>query len=209
MRQAVLAILLQASVALAGELDAVRITAKENLPGLPIARQQEILESLRRSGPGGSALSAYYLPKSDPAFAWVNPELLDRLYEMSAPGSETNCYWTSHFAHGVVRLPERYMGLEEYLSLLATHYRLATQPEPGDVLRLRRVRGGMDTHSVAYLGTLRGVDWVKLVLTKNGPKDGPYLVMDLSDLETRVYPGSRIAEIHRPADFAEACAPRR
>jgi hypothetical protein len=91
------------------------------------------------------------------------------------------------------------MDMPEYLSLLSTHYtQIDSGPwEPGDVLRLRRARGGVDTHSVVYLGTLPTDAFTHLVISKNGPVDGPYLVMDLWDLMNRIYVGSQVREVYR------------
>jgi hypothetical protein len=180
------------------EIDAQRISGNQSYPDLSIAQQEKILAYLGKFSFG--ALSAYYVPKDDPVLRWVHPGLLERFYRMNKPRSESNCYWTSMFALGVVGLPERFMGLEEYFSLLAERFTALDQNDefaPGDVIRLRRVRGKMDTHSVVYLGRLKGSDYLDLVISKNGPEDGPYLIMNLSELQNRFYPGSAIAGVFR------------
>ncbi len=184
------------------ELDAKIIDEKQDLPGLTIAEQKVLLKELRtRAGPYGKTLNAYYVPKDDPALDVLAPEMLDRLYKLNVRGSQSNCYWTSMFSSGAVGLPERYMDMPEYERLLATHFELRQNPReffPGDVLRLKRARGGMDTHSVVYLGTLKDNPYTHLVLSKNGPVNGPYVIMELSMLENRVYVGSRVAGVYRP-----------
>jgi hypothetical protein len=184
------------------ELDAFLIRADRDLPDLPISQQRRLLAGLRKTGgPNSHLLAAYFVPKNDPALAWVHPALLDRLYESNHSGSQANCYWTSHLAHGAATLPERLMGLDEYLELAQLHYdRLPADVEyaTGDVLRLRRVRGGMDTHSVVYLGLLRGTSATHLVISKNGPADGPFAILKLSELTNWIYPSSRVTDVFRP-----------
>lgn len=184
----------------AGEVPAERIRGQADFPGLEISRQRELLDSLERSNQYGRFLATYYVPLDAEALSWVSPQLRLKLYRMNAKGSRSNCYWTSHFAHDLVQLPERFMDLPEYLDLLAHHYTQVptdTVWQPGDVLRLRRARGGMDTHSVLYLGTLAGSPYTHLVISKNGPVDGPYLILDLRDLTNHIYMGSQVKEVYR------------
>jgi hypothetical protein len=184
------------------ELDAKRIWATEDFPGLSVTQQRAILMDLsKNNGPYGKQAAAYYLPKDHPALDVLNPGMIDLLYGWNAKGSESNCYWTTHFARGVLALPERYMDLPEYTSLLSRYYEPVSKEaqdwRPGDVLRLRRAKGGVDTHSVVFLGTLKGEFFTRLVLSKNGPSDGPYLIMDLWDLQNRIYVGSQVKEAYR------------
>jgi hypothetical protein len=87
-------------------LDATRITAKEDLPGLSLSEQRELLRALQKNnGPFGKNLAAYFLPKDLPDLAWIARPMLDRLNRMNVSGSQSNCYWTSHFALGILSLP--------------------------------------------------------------------------------------------------------
>ena len=83
------------------------------------------------------------------------------------------------------------------MAVTAHDHRCRIALSPGDVVRLKRARGGMETHSVVYLGELKGNAYTRLVLSKNGPVDGPYLIMELSELMNRFYPGSFVSAIYR------------
>jgi hypothetical protein len=163
-----------------------------------VAEQSTALEWLTHSSPMGRFLRSFYLPKNNPIFSQLNPEVLKLLYKMNTPGSNSNCYWTSLFAKNLVPLPERFMDLPEYLSILNSQFTKVAEGDlsPGDIIRLRRVRGGMELHSVIYIG-----DWgpthYHVVLTKNGSSDGPYLLMGLDELKTYVYPSAYIAGVYR------------
>ncbi len=158
-------------------------------------------EFLVRSTPYGKSLSLYFIPKDSASLSFINPDLIKKLYAWNDSGSEANCYWTSMFGLGEVSLPERFMDIDEYLTRVAGPSFAGVDGDspifPGDVIRLKRARGNMELHSVIYLGRQRGSESQAIVLTKNGPGDGPYLIMNLYDLQMRVYPSAFIAGIYR------------
>jgi hypothetical protein len=173
----------------------VRMSATTEYPDLSIAQQRRILDHLKAST-WEKYVAAFYLPKSDPALAWMSEGMRDKLYGFNDAGSDANCYFTSLFALGALSLPERLLGVDEYLATLARGFRVLGNDDEyrsGDVLRLRRTRGGVDTHSVVYVGRIPDSATI-VVLSKNGPEYGPYLLTSLQDLITRVYPGSAIAQ---------------
>ena len=178
------------------------ISGREPLPGLSVEEQAQIRQSLDRTGPQGRTLRAFFIEPGAESLSFVNPELKSRLHHMSRPGSEANCYFTSLFALGRVGLPERFMDLPEYdATVRGAGFREVSEEGvwlPGDVLRLKRTRGNMDLHSVVYVGRLQGSSSYALVLSKNGPSDGPYLIMSLDELMTKVYPSSYVAGVYRP-----------
>jgi hypothetical protein len=176
------------------------ISAQIAYPGLDIAQQKLILKYLESSTPMGKHLHSYWIPKESEDLKILAPNMVTKLYQWSRPESLANCYFTSISAHSEAFLNERFMGLNEYLCHIAKSFRSLKGDEtlqPGDVIRLQRARGKMDTHSVVYIGHPKDSPTFSLVLSKNGPIAGPYLVMNLWDLQNRVYPSSAVVGIYR------------
>lgn len=175
------------------------MNSTKNFPEVSIEQQQKIYSYFVKSHPNGKQMRSYYVNFQNNIFNFLNRDFLPLIYSFNSPNSESNCYFTSHLANSTASLPERFMDLPEYTSLLEQYYTKMDSSvtyKEGDILRLKRSRGNMDVHSVVYLGLMNGFDGAHLVLTKNGPQDGPYLVMMLSDV-MRWYPSSYIAGVYR------------
>jgi hypothetical protein len=184
-----------AQLAISAEL----MNSTKNFPEASIEKQQSIYNFFVKSHPSGKQMKSYYVNFKDPMFNFLNKEFISMIYSFNRPNSEANCYFTSHLANATVSLPERFMDLPEYTSRLEQYYTQVASSlalKEGDILRLKRTRGNMDVHSVVYLGLMNGYEGAHLVLTKNGPQDGPYLVMMLSDV-IRWHPSSYIAGVYR------------
>jgi hypothetical protein len=184
----------------AQEIEAFLMNAKQDLGDVTVLDQQKIQNFFIKSSPYGKLLRNYYIPRDSAVFNFMTQEMRERLYTWNKKDSESNCYWTSHFSLGTISLPERYMDLPEYESLLKEHYTPVAslaESEAGDIVRMKRARGNMELHSVVIVGKVRGSQSMYLVLSKNGPSNGPYLLMDLAQLQTHVYPSAYISGIYR------------
>ena len=175
------------------EVDVEVMTGQRDLEDVSIAEQKHIHEWLTDSSPYGKTLTSYFIPKDSPALAFLRPEMRAMLYRWNTSASESNCYWTSLFATRVLEKPERFVDWDEYIGLIQRRFNSVPNTgeyQPGDIIRLKRQRGQMELHSVVYIGRARGTPSTEIVLSKNGPKDGPYLVMTLWELMLRVYPSA-------------------
>jgi hypothetical protein len=180
--------------------DLYLIQSRNELGDLSVVDQQSILKYLSHSGPYGRYLQTYWVSRDSPNLSFLDKSMIKKIYRWSQPKSSANCYFTSISSFTDSFTTERFMGLNEYFCHLQRHFRplLAGENiEVGDVIRLQRARGKMDTHSVVYLGHIKDSPNSSVVLSKNGPMTGPYLIMNLWELQNKVYPSSQVVGVYR------------